>query len=332
MNLSSARRAALLWGVLAALGISVASAQREPFDEWLAAFRAEALASGISAATLDAALTGLEPLERVVERDRNQPEFTLDFGTYLTRVASESRIEEGRRVLEEHRALLEDVGGRYDMPPELLTAVWGVESNFGRTQGDFSVVQALATLAYDGRRGAMFRRELTYALRILDEEHVELAQMNGSWAGAMGQLQFMPSTFIDYARDGDGDGRKNIWGSPADALESAAAFMSSRWRPGLRWGRQVRLPEDFDLALAGLETRMPLAEWQALGVRMPDGADLPSANVTASLILPDDAAEPAFLVYENYRALMRWNSSHFFALAVGHLSDRIAGGPPLQGL
>jgi membrane-bound lytic murein transglycosylase B len=325
-------RAVLVCGTLAALGVSAVGAQPDAFQEWLAAYRTEALASGISAATLDAALAGLEPLERVIERDRNQPEFTLDFRTYLTRVASDSRIEEGRRVLEEHRALLEDVGRRYGMPPELLTAVWGIESNFGRTQGDFSVVQALATLAYDGRRGAMFRRELTHALRILDQGHVELERMKGSWAGAMGQLQFMPSTFVDYAKDGDGDGRKNIWGSPADALESAATFMASQWRPGLRWGRQVSLPEGFDLALGGLETSKPLAQWQALGVRLPDGSDLPTANVAASLVLPDDVAEPAFLVYQNYRALMRWNRSHFFALAVGHLSDRIAGGPPLQGL
>lgn len=318
--------------MFAVLGLSAASAQSVSFEEWLSVFRAEALADGISAATLDPALTGLEPLQRVIERDRNQPEFTLDFRTYLTRVASDARIEEGQRVLEEHRALLEDVGRRYGMTPELLTAVWGVESNFGRTQGDFSVVQALATLAYDGRRGAMFRRELLHALRILDQGHVELDQMKGSWAGAMGQLQFMPSTFTDHARDGDGDGRKNIWGSSADALESAATFMASQWRSGQRWGREARLPERFDLGLAGLETRKPLAEWQALGVRLADGSDLPDANVAASLILPDEVAEPAFLVYQNYRALMRWNRSHFFALAVGHLADRIGGAPPLQFL
>jgi membrane-bound lytic murein transglycosylase B len=161
---------------------------------------------------------------------------------------------------------------------------------------------------------------------------VALERMKGSWAGAMGQLQFMPSTFIDYARDGDGDGRKNIWESPADALESAARFMASQWRPGLRWGREVRLPEQFEVGLAGLEAGKPLAQWQALGVRLADGSDLPEASVTASLILPDNAAEPAFLVYQNYRALMRWNRSHFFSLAVGHLADRIGGGPPLNFL
>ena len=224
---------------LAAL-LSSARAQQQSFDAWLQDFRSEALAARISSATLDAALAGLAPLEPVIARDREQPEFTLDFRSYLTRVASQSRIEEGQRMLAEHGELVRAVGSRYGMPPSLLVAVWGIESNYGRTQGEFPVVQALATLAYDGRRGAMFRRELLNALRILDQGHVELDAMRGSWAGAMGQLQFMPSTFIDYAKDGDGDGRKNIWGSAADALESAASFMSSGWRAGTRWGRQVR--------------------------------------------------------------------------------------------
>jgi peptidoglycan lytic transglycosylase B len=245
---------------------------------------------------------------------------------------SQSRIEEGQRVLAEHGELLRNVGRRYGMPPELLAAVWGIESNYGRTQGDFPVVQALATLAYDGRRGPMFRRELLNALRILDQGHVQLDAMKGSWAGAMGQLQFMPSTFIDYAKDGDGDGRKDIWGSAADALESAANFMSSNWRPGLRWGRQVKVPAKFNTSLAGLERTRTLAQWQALGVRLPSGEALPREKLRASIIFPDNGTrEPAFLVYQNYRALLRWNRSHFFALAAGHLADRIAGGPPLTG-
>ncbi len=317
--------------VCAALGSS-AGAQQQSFEGWLKAFRSEALSARISRATVDAALADVEPLEQVIASDRNQPEFTLDFKTYLTRVASERRIEEGRRMLVEHADLLRDVGRRYGMPPELLAAVWGVESDFGRRQGDFSVVQALATLAYDGRRGAMFRRELLNALRILDQGHVDVVAMKGSWAGAMGQLQFMPSTFIDFAKDGDADGRKNIWGSAADALESAANFMSSEWQPGLRWGREVRIPDRFDRSLAGLDRRRSLAAWQTLGVRLPDGGALPRANVPASLILPDEGTrEPAFLVYQNYRALLRWNRSHFFALGVGHLADRIAGLPPLSG-
>jgi membrane-bound lytic murein transglycosylase B len=194
------------------------------------------------------------------------------------------------------------------------------------------VVQALATLAYDGRRGRMFRSELLNALRILDQGHIDLHAMKGSWAGAMGQLQFMPSTFIDYARDGDGDGRKNIWGSAADALESAANFMSTMWKPGLRWGRQVTVPAKFNVSLAGLATSRTLAQWQALGIRLPSGEALPRENVEASIIFPDNGRrDPAFLVYQNYRALLRWNRSHFFALAVGHLADRIAGGQPLTG-
>ena len=313
--------------VLAAAFLSGAGAQQRSFDDWLQDFRSEALAARISSVTLDAALAGLAPLEPVIARDREQPEFTLDFRSYLARVVSPSRIEEGQRMLAEHGELVRAVGRRYGMPPSLLVAVWGIESNYGRTQGDFPVVQALATLAHDGRRGAMFRRELLNALRILDQGHVELAEMRGSWAGAMGQLQFMPSTFIGYAKDGDGDGRKNIWGSAPDALESAANFMSAMWRPGLGWGRQVTVPANFNTSLAGVARRRTLAQWQSLGVRLPSGEALPRWSVQASIIFPDNGRrEPAFLVYQNYRALMRWNRSHFFALAVGQLADRIAGG------
>ena len=337
MKLPLAAACALAAAVLAAdperVGLrSTAHAQQRTFDAWLEDFRSAALAAGITPATVDASLAGLTPLEQVIERDRAQPEFTLDFRGYLTRLVSQSRIEEGQRMLAEHSELLQKVGKRYGMPPELLAAVWGIESNYGRTQGDFSVVQAIATLAYDGRRGPMFRSQLLNALRILDQGHVELGAMKGSWAGAMGQLQFMPSTFIDYAKDGDGDGRKDIWGSAADALESAANFMSSNWQPGLRWGRQVSVPATFNTSLAGLNRTRTLAQWQALGVRLPGGEALPRENVRASIVFPDNGTrEPAFLVYQNYRVLLRWNRSNFFALAVGHLADRIAGGPPLAG-
>jgi membrane-bound lytic murein transglycosylase B len=319
--------------VLASTIVFGVRAQPRSFDDWLQDVRRDALAARISSATVDAALTGLKPLEEVIERDRNQPEFTLEFASYLTRVVSQSRIDEGQRMMAEHGDLLRAVGGRYGMPPPLLAAVWGIESNYGRTQGDFSVIQALASLAYDGRRGAMFRHELLNALRILDQGHVTLDAMKGSWAGAMGQLQFMPSTFIAYAKDGDADGRKDIWGSAADALESAASFMSAGWQPGLKWGRQAVVPATFNTRLAGLERTRTLAQWHALGVRLPGGEPLPRENVRASIILPvEGAREPAFLVYQNFRALLRWNRSHFFALAVGHLSDRIAGAPALDGL
>jgi len=317
---------------LAIAFLSTGRAQERSFDAWLQDVRSAAIAAHISPVTVDAAFTGLTPLEQVIERDRSQPELTLDFHSYITRIVAPGRIEEGQRVLAEQGKLLERVGRRYGMSPALLAAVWGIESNYGRTQGDFPVVAALATLGYDGRRGTMFRNELLNALRILDQGHVELGAMKGSWAGAMGQLQFMPSTFIGFAKDGDGDGRKDIWGSAADALESAANFMSPNWRPGQRWGRQVIVPATFNLSLAGLQRTRTLAQWQALGVRLPGGQRLPRENLAASIIFPDEGTrELAFLVYPNYRALLRWNRSHFFALAVGHLADRIAGGPPLAG-
>ena len=315
-------------GLQSTVGLrSTVHAQQRTFDAWLEDFRSAALAASISPATVDAALAGVTPLEEVVERDRAQPEFTLDFRGYLTRLVSQSRIEEGQRMLADHGELLRAVGKRDRMPPELLAAVWGIESNYGRTQGNFSVVQALATLAYDGRRGPMFRSQLLNALRILDQGHVELGAMKGSWAGAMGQLQFMPTTFIQYAKDGDGDGRKDIWGSAADALESAANFMSSNWQSGLRWGRQVRVPRS-STSLAGVNRTKTLAQWQALGVRLPGGEALPRDNVREAvpIVFPETGTrEPAFLVYQNYRALLRWNRSNFFAIAVGHLADRIAG-------
>ncbi len=307
-----------------------AGAQTQPFVEWLEEFRAEAVAGGISQATLDVALTGVEPVERVIERDRNQPESRLDFWTYIDRVVSDARIEEGRRRLSEHRELLEDVSGRYGVPARVLVAAWGIESNFGQIQGNDPVISSLVTLAYDPRRATFFRGELLNALRIIDQGHISAADMKGSWAGAMGQLQFMPSTFIDYARDGDGDGRKDIWGSAADAIESAANYMAAAWRPGYIWGRQVQLPSGFDLGTIGLDAQKALAEWNGLGVRRIDGAELPTVDVRGAIVLPNDASEPAFLVYQNYRAILRWNRSHLFAIALGHLADRIDGQPTLQ--
>lgn len=300
------------------------------FAEWLSQLRSEAIEAGISEATVDAALADLSPIPRVIELDRNQPEVRLDFWTYLDRIASEARIERGRRLLSEHQELLDDIAERHGIPAPVLVAVWGIESSFGTIQGGFPVIRSLATLAHDERRSTMFRRELLHALKILDDGHIELSNMQGSWAGAMGQVQFMPSTFVDFARDGDGDGRIDIWQSTADALESAAAFMSTGWQRGYRWGRQVQLPEGFDRNLAGTDTMKAIQEWQALGVRQIDGTALPEADVQGSIVLPSDGAEPAFLIYPNYRALLRWNRSHFFAITVGHLADRIAGQPPLE--
>ena len=300
------------------------------FAEWLGALRSEALASGISESTIEAALDDVSPVERVIELDRSQPEVRLDFWSYLDRIASEARIERGRRLLAEHRELIDAISSRHGIPASMLVAVWGVESDFGANQGGFPLVPVLVTLAYDERRSAMFRRELIHALGILDEGHIALADMQGSWAGAMGQVQFMPSTFRGFARDGDGDGRIDIWRSTADALESAAAFMSTTWQRGYIWGRQVRLPSEFDRTLADFDTTKTLGEWQALGVRRAGGEALPGVDIRAAIVLPSGVPEPAFLVYENYRALLRWNRSHSFAITVGHLADRIAGQQPLE--
>ena len=225
----------------------------QPFNEWLEEFRAEAIVSGISEATLDTALVNVQPVERVIERDRNQAESRLDFWTYIDRVVTDARITEGRRRLMEDSVLLQDVSNRYGIPARVLVSAWGIESSYGNYQGNDGVISSLVTLAYDPRRATFFRRELLNALRIIDEGHISTEAMKGSWAGAMGQLQFMPSTFIDYAKDGDGDGRKDIWGSSADAIESAANYMAASWRPGYIWGRQVEIPDDFDTSLAGLD-------------------------------------------------------------------------------
>jgi membrane-bound lytic murein transglycosylase B len=296
------------------------------FSTWLAALRDEALGRSISPATVESALTGIRPNDRVIELDRKQPEGTMTFERYLKTVVTKDRIRDGRRKLSRHRELLGRIRERYGVQPRFLVALWGVESNYGRRTGSFPVVEALATLAWDGRRGDFFRGELLDALHILDEGHIEPERMLGSWAGAMGQPQFIPSSFRRYAVDFDGDSRRDIWGSPADVLASAANYLSTEgWRDDLIWGREARLPEGFEHGLIGGETGRPLSEWQQLGVRRADGSDLPRADLRAALVRPGGTSGPVYLTYDNYRVLLRWNRSDYFATAVSLLSDRIAG-------
>jgi len=309
-------------------GPVITPAQNISFAEWLADFRAEALKAGIKDATLVSSLTGLTPIPRVVELDRKQPEFTLTFRQYMDRVASRARAEKGSKKLLENRKLLERIGRKYGVQPRFIVAFWGVETDFGRLTGGFSVIQALATLAYDGRRSAYFRKELLNALKIVDGGHIKASDMTGSWAGAMGQSQFMPSSFLSYAVDEDGDGRKNIWTSREDVFASAANYLARvGWRGDQTWGRAVSLPEGFDSSLTGLKTSKKLSEWQALGIRRADGRDLPKdapgRGLKASVIFAKGDDGPAFLVYGNYRAILKWNRSTFFALAIGSLADRI---------
>lgn len=317
-------------GIVAAIlmaflgGFAPRPAVAEEFSAWLSALRAEALEKGIRAEILDAALKDAAPIERVIELDRSQPEFTLTFDEYLARVVPAARIEKGREKLRENRDILTAISKRYGVQPRFLVAFWGIETDFGRLTGGFSVIRALVTLAYDGRRNVFFRKELIAALHILNEGHIAPDAMTGSWAGAMGQTQFMPTTFRQAAVDYDGDGRRDVWTSWADALASAANYLAqSGWRGDETWGRRVRLPEGFDASLVGLGVTKSVEAWQAMGVRRANGADLPKAEISGSIVLAKDGRGPAFLVYSNYRAILTWNRSTFFAVAVGTLADRI---------
>jgi membrane-bound lytic murein transglycosylase B len=306
------------------------------FPVWLETARQEALRKGISDATVTQAFAGLTPNPRVIELDGRQPEFSQTFWRYLDGAISEARVNRGRALMQQNAGLLNRLEARYGVPGRYLVAFWGMETDFGRNTGDFSVVRSLATLAYDGRRGAYFRGEMFDALTILDHGDIDNAHMTGSWAGAMGQVQFMPSAFLKYGVDQDGDGRKNIWTSVPDALASVANYMQTvGWEGPRGWGGEVRLPARFDAALASLdtdatETVKSAAQWTALGVRRADGSPLPAADGAAALILPAGITGPAFLVSGNYRDILKYNHSTFYAVAVGYLADRLGGAPPLM--
>jgi membrane-bound lytic murein transglycosylase B len=292
------------------------------FSTWLAGLRQDALAQGIRPATLDRALTGLEPLPRVIELDREQPETTITYEDYLRRVVTPERRETAVAELRQNRALLAAIGRRYGVQPRFIVALWGIETNFGRLTGHFPVIAALATLAYDGRRSAFFRTELINALRIVDEDNIDPKDMLGSWAGAMGQNQFMPSSFLLYAVSYSGDGRRDIWHRRADVFASIANYLAqSGWRDDETWGREVKLPAGFDPALLGAGVKKPLAAWRRLGVRRADGGPLPGGALEASILRPGGEDGPAVLVYGDYRVLLKWNSSNYFATAVGLLAD-----------
>ncbi len=296
------------------------------FQAFLAQVRAEALDKGIRPGTLDAALANVGHVDRVIELDRKQPEFTLGFADYLERIVSPTRVADGRKKLAENRKLLAEIETRYGVQPRFVVALWGIETGFGRNTGGMPVVASLATLAYDGRRSKYFRTELMNALTILDQGHITPAAMIGSWAGAMGQCQFMPSTFLKFAVDWDGDGRRDIWTNRGDALASAANYLAGEgWKGDQTWGRAVRLPKGFDAKLIGLDTRKSVAEWSRLGVKGGDGKPLPKRDLQASVIQAEAGKGPTFLVYDNFRTIMKWNRSTFFALAAGHLADRIGG-------
>ena len=311
-----------------------AAAQEQPkpdFEQWLDGVRQEALTRGISAGTLDRAFQGVAPLDRVLELDRRQPEFTQSFWSYLDRAISDTRVDKGKALLAQHAAMLNRIEAQFGVQPRFLVAFWGLETNFGENLGGFPVIGALATLAHDPRRSDFFRAELMAALSILEAGDIDPQTMMGSWAGAMGQPQFMPTTFVRFATDGNGDGHRDIWTSLPDVFASASNFLKNLgWDGQQTWGREVVLPAGFDIELADLKIRKPISEWQKLGIRRPGGAPLPQAEFDASVVLPAGATGPAFLVYGNFRAILGWNRSILYAVAVGHLADRFVGAEPFQ--
>lgn len=308
------------------------------FQNWLLELRQEALKKGVSEKTVTAALGDVTPIPRVIELDRRQPEFTQTFWRYLDGAVSEARVRDGVARLAENREILNALEAKYGIPGRFLVAFWGLETNYGRNLGAYPVVSALATLAFDGRRSTFFRSELFDALKIIDQSNITPDKMIGSWAGAMGQTQFMPSTFLRHAVDETGDGRIDVWGQTDDALGSGANYLKNLgWVAANTWGREVLLPQNFDYTLVSLDSGAkdvlkPLNAWAALGITRVDGKPLPSQNLAAALVLPSGASGPAFLVYDNFRAILKWNRSISYALAIGHLSDRIVGAPKLTAV
>lgn len=295
------------------------------FDSFLEGVRAEARRAGISPATLSRALSGLRPNARVLELDRRQPERVLTWEEYRDRIVSPTRVENGRRAVAESRVLLDAVATRFRVSPHVIVAIWGMETNYGTNTGGFGVVEALATLAWEGRRAAYFRSELMAALRVLDGGHIPADRFKGSWAGAMGQPQFMPSNFERFAVDFDGDGRRDIWDSRADALASIAKYLSHfGWREGEPWGFEVQPPAGFDRARADTETRRPLREWARIGFRAVGGGRLPASDYGMALAVPTRSGGQVFLAGPNLRVIRRYNPPVNYGLAVGLLSDRVA--------
>lgn len=307
-----------------------AALQQQRFARWIAGFADTARAAGIDEATLAAAFDGVQYRPRVVELDRAQPEFTRAVWDYLDNAVSPQRVALGKDKLLQVRAEADAAAARYGVPPGVVVAIWGIESNYGANYGSVPTIDALATLGFEGRREDWARRQLLAALTILQSGDIARAQMIGSWAGAMGQTQFLPSTFLAYAVDADGDGRRDIWGSMADVVASTAHFLAREgWQAGQPWGIEVQLPPGFDHGRADPDQRQPGAQWAAEGVRSMDGAPLPDF-ADGAILLPAGARGPAFLVGPNFRTLLRYNNSTSYALAVGLLAQRLADGPGVQ--
>ncbi|KQX22081.1 lytic murein transglycosylase [Variovorax sp. Root434] len=311
-------------------GSDAAALEQQRFAKWVADFRATARTAGISEATLRSAFDSVQFLPGVIELDRAQPEFTRTAWDYLDNTVSSQRIATGQDKLQQVRAEADAAAARYGVPGTIVVAIWGMESNYGGNYGSTPVIDALATLGFEGRREDWARRELLAALKILDSGDIARDRMIGSWAGAMGQTQFLPSNFLAYAVDADGDGRRDIWGSMPDVVASTANFLArSGWQAGMPWGVEVRLPTSFDYGRADMAVRQSTAQWTAEGLRAMDDRPLPEF-ADGAVLLPAGAQGPAFLVGPNFRAVLRYNNSINYALAVGLLAQRLGGGPDVQ--
>jgi membrane-bound lytic murein transglycosylase B len=307
-----------------------AAAQTGDFRACLATIREQAVAQGVPAASADQALRGVTPDPKVIDLDGRQPEFTLTLGRYLGNAISAERIARGQQLLARHRGLLEPIEREYGVQPAYLMSFWGLETNYGGYMGDFAVIRSLATLACQTKRAAFFSNELVQALKILSRNQMNPAQMKGSWAGAMGNTQFMPSTYVNHAVDRDGDGRVDLWTSLPDVFASSANFLAkSGWKRAQQSHDEVVLPAGFDYARIDLAVERTAREWQALGVRRADGQPLVDLGERAAIAVPAGHRGPAFLLWPNYKVIMIWNRSQLYALSVGELARQILGGPGL---
>lgn len=322
---------------LLSMTLSLSAAEELPLvtqDEFKAcviSLKGKAQAEGISASVVENQLAKVKFDPRIIGYDRAQPEFTQTFSGYYYQRVSETRIQRGRELYAQYKPLLAEITRKTGVPGRYLLAFWGMETNFGRYFGKLSVLDSLATLACDTRRSTFFTGELISALKILDRGDINADELKGSWAGALGHVQFLPSVYLRYAQDADGDGRRDLWNSIPDALTSAGFFLKGLgWKAEERWGREVTLPKGFDYSLAGLKNLQPLDYWRSQGIQTIFGGALPSANIKAALLVPAGHRGPAFLIYSNFNVIMGWNKSEFYALSVGTLADKIAGAGSLH--
>jgi membrane-bound lytic murein transglycosylase B len=312
-----------MFGMLVVLMFGTAAhADEANFQEWLVGFKHKAKAAGVSPQVVDSAFEGISENEEVIKLDRKQPEKKISLRRYLNNTISERRIEKGRQMMGEYREILEQIGRKYGVQPKYIVALWAIETDYGSNTGGFSLVESLATLAYEGRRADFFSKELISALKIMEAEGLSADELTGSWAGAMGQCQFMPSTYLRYAADGNGDGKRDIWNNTPDVFASIANYLDALgWNDSLEWGYAVSVPADFKRGEANIKHSKPSSHWRARGL-MVDGNPVGNDTTPLYAIYPDANAEDVLLVTENFQAILNWNRSRYFATAVGTLADQ----------